>query len=187
MKPTLFLLFLAIGVSAQVGPRSTYFGDRSRGEFYPVACNIASEIPSENWIVFDSREDAERRGYQFTSCPVDRQTAKIKRVRATRPNQANPAQPLTMVMITSEPAKWVGRSVTVHAGLKVTDVWKYDDRSYAFRISDGSNGFYVYMEKNAAASLHDLILKRHAAEALSGDFTLYLDPKGYQNGSELYG
>src|SRR6478672_5611138 len=187
MKFTLLLLALTTGISAQVATRTTFFGDRSKGEFYPAACDIASTIPSENWIVFDSREDAERRGYQFTVCPVDPRTAKIKPVKAIKPAPAR-AGTLRVAMITAEPAKWLGRYVTVQtADLKVTDVWKFDDKTYAFRISDGAAGFYVYMEKRSATPLHDLILKRSAADGVAGDFTLYLDPKGYQNGSEVYG
>jgi hypothetical protein len=186
MKLTLLLLFLSIGISAQVGQRTTYFGDRSKGEVYPVACGIASSIASENWVVFDSREDAERRGYQFTPCPVDAQTAKIKRVRATRPS-ASRTHSLTIVTITSEPAKWLGRPVAVTGDLKITDVWKFDDKSYAFRVSDGSHGFYLYMEKTAATPLRDIILKNPGANGVAGDFTVYLDPKGYQKDSDVYG
>ena len=186
MKPTFLLLALVIGISAQTGPRTTLFGDRSKGEFYPMACGAATSITSENMIVFDSREDAERQGYQFTPCPVDPKTAKIKKVRAVDPNSKSGS--LRVAMITSEPARWLGRYVTVQAAdLKVTDVWKFDDNTYAFRISDGAAGFYLYMNKHAATPLHDMILKRSSADGVEGDFTLYLDPKGYQAGSELYG
>jgi hypothetical protein len=188
MRSALLLLALTIGISAQVAPRATYFGDRSKGEFYPVACGAASSIPSENWIVFDSRDDAERRGYQFTPCPIDPRFAKIKPVKAVRLTPANRAAPLRVAMITSEPSKWLGRFVTVRAAaLKVTDVWKFDDKTYSFRISDGSTGFYLYMNKQAATPLHDLILKRSAADGIAGDFTLFLDPKAYQNGTDVYG
>ena len=186
MKLTLLLFALTISISAQMAPRTTYFGDRSKGEFYPVACGIASSIPSENWIVFDSREDAERRGYQFTPCPVGPRIAKIKPVKAVDQTPATRASQLTVVMITNEPAKWLGRYVTVQsAGVKVTDAWKFDDKTYAFRISDGTAGFYLYMKKPAAEALRDKIIK--SADGVSGDFTLYLDPKAYQNGSEIYG
>ena len=183
MKITLLLLVLSIGISAQVGPRTTFFGDRSKGEFYPSACGVASTIASENWIVFESREDAERRGYQFTPCPVDPRVAKIKTVKATnRPGS------LRVAMITAEPTRWIGKFVTVQAAdLKLTDAWKFDDKTYAFRISDGSSAFYLYMEKQAATPLHDLIIKSSAGDGVAGSFTLYLDPKAYQNGSELYG
>lgn len=185
MKPTLLLLALAIGISAQTGPRTTFFGDRSKGEFYPSACGIASAIASENWIVFDSRDDAERRGYQFTPCPVDTRTAKVKKVRGT---VASRPGSLTVVMITTEPARWLGKFVTVSsADLKIADAWKFDDKTYAFRISDGGSGFYLYMEKQAATPLKDMLSKRSAGDGIAGDFTLYLDPKGYQNGNELYG
>jgi hypothetical protein len=182
MKLTLLLLALSIGISAQA-PKTTYFGDRSKGEFYPVACGVASSIPSENWIVFDSREDAERRGYQYTVCPVDPRNAKVKTVKAS-----NRASSLRVAMITHEPSRWLGKFVTVQtADLKLTDVWKFDDKTFAFRISDGPSGFYLYMDKRAAMPLRDLILKRSAADGIAGSFTLYLDPKGYQNGSEVYG
>jgi hypothetical protein len=183
MKLTLLLLALSIGISAQA-PKTTFFGDRSKGEFYPVACNAASSIASENWIVFDSRDDAERRGFQFAPCPVDPRVAKVKPVKV----RAATTPFLRVAMITSEPSKWLGRIVTIQsADLKLTDVWKFDDKTYAFRISDGTNGFYLYMEKQAATPLHDLIMKRSAPNAVAGSFTLYLDPKGYQNGTDLYG
>jgi len=182
MKLTLLLLALTIGISAQA-PKTTFFGDRSKGEFYPAACDAATRIPSENWIVFDSRDDAERRGFQFAPCPVDPRVAKVKPVKA-----ANRAGYLRVAMITQEPSKWLGKFVTVQAAdLKLTDVWKFDDKTYAFRISDGTTGFYLYMEKQAATPLHDLILKRSAADGVAGSFTLYLDPKSYQNGTDLYG
>ena len=182
MKLTLLLLAITIGISAQA-PRTTFFGDRSKGEFYPAACDAATRIPSENWIVFDSRDDAERRGFQFAPCPVDPRVAKVKPVKP-----ANRAGYLRVAMITQEPSKWLGKFVTVQAaGLKLTDVWKFDDKTYAFRISDGATGFYLYMEKQAATPLHDLILKRSAADGVAGSFTLYLDPKSYQNGTDLYG
>jgi hypothetical protein len=184
MKLTLLFFALTVGISAQVAPRTTFFGDRSKGEFYPVACGVASSIPSENWIVFDSREDAERRGYQFTPCPVDPRLAKDKPARTA----ANRPTFLRVAVITAEPSKWLGRTVTVQAAdLKLTDVWKFDDKTYAFRISDGSSGFYLYMDKQAATPLHDLIVKRSASNGVAGSFTLYLDPKGYQNGSDVYG
>jgi hypothetical protein len=184
MKFTLLLLALTTGISAQVATRTTYFGDRSKGEFYPLACDIASTIPSENWIVFDSRDDAERRGYQFTVCPVDPRNAKVKHVRAISPAKA---ASLRVAMITAEPTRWLGRFVTVQtADLKVTDAWKFDDKTYAFRISDGAAGFYLYMDKHAPTPAHDLILNR-SVDGVAGDFTLYLDPIGYQNGSEVYG
>jgi len=188
MKPTLLLLALAVAVSAQVAPRTTYFGDRSKGEFYPLACGVASSIPSENWIVFDSREDAERKGYQFTPCPAGPRVAKVKQVKAVKTYPATRSAPVTVVMITSEPSKWLGRSITVRSvALRNTDVWKFDDKTYAFRVSDGASGFYVYMNKRAATPLRDLILKTSAADGIAGDFTIYLDPKSYQNGSDIYG
>ena len=81
MKLTLLLLALSIGISAEA-PKTTFFGDRSKGEFYPVACSLASSIASENWIIFDSCDDAERRGFQFAPCPVDPRVAKVKPVKA---------------------------------------------------------------------------------------------------------
>ena len=183
MKLTLLLLVLSIGISAQVAPRTTFFGDRSKGEFYPAACGVASSIPSENWIVFESREDAERRGYQFTPCPVDPRVAKIKTVKAT-----NRSGSLRVAMITAEPARWLGKFITVQAaGLTIADIWKFNDKTYTFRISDGAASFLLYMDKQAAAPLHDLILKNAASNGVAGDFTLYLDPKAYQTGSDLYG
>jgi hypothetical protein len=187
MKLTLLLLALAISVSAQVAPKTTYFGDRSRGEFYPVGCSSASSIPSENWIVFDSRDDAERKGYQFMPCPVTPRVTKVKKVRAVTQPPASRPTPVTIVMITSEPSKWLGRSVMVRsAALTATDVLKFDDNTYAFRVSDGASGFYVYMNKRAAASLRDLTMK-NTADGVAGNFTVYLDPKAYQSGSDVYG
>ena len=188
MKPTLILLALAIGIAAQVQPRTTYFGDRSKGEFYPVACGVDTSISSENWIVFDSREDAERKGYQFTPCPVDPRTAKYKKVKGLGKVPVGTAEPLAVVTITSEPSKWAGKLLMVRgANLKVTDVWKFDDSTYAFRISDGSVGFDLYMAKRSAAPLRELLLKNPGTDGVVGDFTLYLDPAGYQKGSDIYG
>lgn len=187
MKLTLVFLALVVGISAQVGaPRTTVYGDRSTGEFYPVACGVASTIATENLVVFDSREDAERRGFQFTPCPVDPRTSKDRTVKFNTV-QAKPVARLTVAMLTSDPERWLGKYVTVHANVMATDVFAYSDKSSSFRIMDGESGLYVWMDQQAAAPLADIVRKRPEGESVAGSFTIYLDPKSYQHGKELYG
>jgi hypothetical protein len=184
MKLTLVFLALVIGISAQTGQRTTMYGDRSRGEFYPVACGMASTIATENLVVFESREDAERRGFQFTPCPVDPRSAKDKTIKVSKRHAARGQ--LTVVMLTQEPNRWLGRFVTVHANLMSTDVWAHGEKTSSFRIVDGASGLYVWMDQQAAAPLADLVRKVPEGQSVAGSFTIYLDPKNYQNGNEMF-
>ena len=90
-------------------------------------------------------------------------------------------------MLTSDPERWLGKYVTVHASVMATDVFAYSDKSSSFRIMDGESGLYVWMDQQAAAPLADIVRKRPEGESVAGSFTIYLDPKSYQHGKELYG
>jgi len=168
-----------------------FFGDKSTKSFFPILCTGNVTIASDDWITFETKSDAEKAGYKIAACPV---ILPVNPPIDTTP-KTSPARRISLkravlpriVAITSEPSEWLGKLVTVDADVNITDLWKYDENTYAFRITDGSAGFYLYMEKKSAKPLRDLILRQPAADGVYGQFTFYLDPNGYLLMGDLYG
>ena len=168
------------------GSSVQFFGDRSRKEFYAAPCPTAASLSSQDWIVFENRHEAEKQGYKISPCPIVPQP--VARMAPKGRSVPMKRVPLPRVIaITSEPSEWLGKLVTVEADVHITDSWGYDENTYSFRITDGSAGFYLYMEKKSAQALRQLILKQPAADGVYGQFTFFLNPVAYLRRGELYG
>ena len=167
-----------------------FFGDKSKRLFYPESCTGNVSIPISDLVTFAANEEPEKLGYKIALCLVTEPTGEQTPTQAARKAKVVPMKRAALprvIAITSEPGEWLGKLVTVEADVNITDLWKYDGDTYSFRITDGSAGFYLYMEKKAARPLRALILKQPAADGVYGQFTFYLDPTAYLLNGDLYG
>ncbi len=176
--------------SAELRSTVRFYGDRSKKAFYPMSCPARDSMAVENWITFVTKDDAEKAGYKIADCPPQPIPPQQNSQQTTPEVKSVPMKRAVLpriIAITSEPGEWLDKLVTVDADVNITDDWKYSEGTYAFRISDGSASFNLYMEKKVASGLRNLILKQPAAEGVHGRFTFYLNPAGYLYSGELYG
>jgi hypothetical protein len=184
-----FLLLLLCGAAA-VSQSPAFYGDRSKSAFYPSTCPGYDAVAPSDWVTFPDRDTAERQGYTLSPCPALASPAKkpgMRPVSSVRTVSMKPVGLSRVVAMTSAPKEWLAKLVTVEANIDLTDRWRFDDKTQAFEINDGSGSFYLYMATGTASPLRELILKRPKGTALRGQFTFFLDDQDYMASSTVYG
>jgi hypothetical protein len=184
-----FLLLLLCGAAA-VSQSPSFYGDRSKSVFYPTTCPGYDSVAPSDWVTFPDRDTAERQGYTLSACPSlaspDKKSG-IRRVSSVRTVRMRPVSLARVSVMTSAPKEWVDKMITVEANLDLTDQWRFDDKTDAFEITDGSASFFLYMQKGTANPLRELILKQPKGRGVHGEFTFFLDDQDYLASNTVYG